>query len=413
MSHGVVSLTRGLVIVLCALMSFSSASAQDDVMMQAGPVAQPLSRRSVEGLSAPLRLDAEQVASVRVLYAGYRSKYKQLVQAGGKEIAAFRKKLDDENRHDDADRKLEFKITHAFVVKQDSLEKSFLSDLKAMLRPEQAAHFVRAERARRREVGFRFAFVAGESADLVQALGDLQVDRDSSPDLADAIERYEVAVDRIVVARDKIQRDFFLDIDRFEDSEPAKLVEGLFTRLYDNGCHLRDIHREYAQMIGLLLPADKRTALDREVGKRSFPLIYAETFAGSFIKAAKALADLSAEQTKTIAAIADSYTQEADAINSRWAKDVEAKQARIVREISMWRGRDEEGPDDPLAVARAAREALDERVTNRVIQALDAKQLEQLPRAGNMSNPRQFKWLPRFDDEAHSLAIEWLREDYE
>ncbi len=400
-----------IALLIAAVLLPSTARAQQQVVEQAGPLAQPIGMKTVEKMSGVLKLDADQKVLVRSLYVGYRASYKQLAAAGDKQLEALRSKNESPEGHVNFDRKQEFKIAQEFVEKQDKLEKSFLEDLKALLTPEQAGRFERAERGRRREVGLRFSFVAGEAVDVLQVISDLKVDRDGTPELKEATEQYEVEADRAMVGKDKMLRDLFKQIDKLEGPEPdPKLMQEVLKDFFTNGNRVRDVNRQYARKIEPLLPTEKRAAFDLEIKKLSFPRVYSESHAQKSIKLAEGLADLSGDQRTELAALAESYGREAEGANARWAAAIEDKQSKVAGNfMEMMMGGGEDKPDDPLKLAREARKALDERTVTRVSQILKAEQREKLPKAEEKSGYERPEWEPDFDERGN--WDEWKKED--
>lgn len=397
-----------LALLIATVLIPTMTRAQQEVVEQAGPLAQPIGMKTVEKMSGVLKLDADQKGLVRSLYVGYRASYKQLAADGDKELAALRERADDKIPFD---RKQEFKIAQDFVEKQDKLSKSFLDDLKAVLTPEQADRFERAERARRREVGLRFSFVAGEAVDLLQIISDLKVDRDGTAELKEATEQYEVEADRAMVAKDKMLRDVFKQIDKFEGPEPdPKVMQDMIKDFFNNGNRVRDVNRQYARKIEPLLPAEKRAAFDLEIKKLSFPRVYSESHAQKSIKLAQGLADLSGDQKAELTSLAESHAREAEGANARWAAAIEDKQSKFAGNfMEMMMGGGDEKPDDPLKLAREARKSLDERTFTRVTQILKAEQREKLPKAEEKQGYERPEWEPDFDERGN--WDEWKKED--
>jgi Spy/CpxP family protein refolding chaperone len=405
--------TRRLVLVAAclAVCLVPRGGYAQQVMQQAGPLAKPISGKAVEKMTAVLKLDSDQKALSKSLYTGYRASYKQLVADADKEMEALRSKNEAAGGHAPADRKQEFTIAREFVDKQDKLEKSFIEDMKAILTPEQMPRLERAERARRRESGLRFSFVAGEAVDLLQVLSDLKVDRDGTPELKEVTEQYDVDTDRAVVAKDKMLREVFKQVEKMEGPEPdPKLMEQMFNDFFVNGNRARDLNRQSARRMEPLLPADKRVAFDREVKKLSFPRVYSESHVDRSIKAAQGLADLSTDQKSELATLSETYSREAEGINARWAAAIEDKQSKLAGHfMEMMMGGDEEKSDDPLKVAREARKALDEKFLARVTQVLKPEQREKLPKAEEDKFSHRPEWEPDFDERGN--WEEWKKED--
>lgn len=389
------------------LAASAGVRAQQAVVEEAGPLAQPIGSKTIEMFGTMLKLDADQKALAKTLYTGYRASYRKLATDGDSQIKALSE--DDKQPHD---RKSGFKVAREFVDKQDKLDKSFMGDLKAILTPEQAAGFERFERARRRETGLRFTFVSGEAVDLLKVISDLKVDRDGTPELKEATEQYELEADRAMVAKDKMLRELFQKIEQIEGPEAdPKVMESVIKDFFSNGNRVRDLNRQNARRIQPLLPEAKRAAFEQEIRKLSFPRVYGESAAQGAIKAAQGLADLTADQKTELANVAEGYSKDAEGVNARWAAAIEDKQAKMSENFMemMMGGRDEK-PDDPLKLAREARKALDEKTFARVTQVLNAEQREKLPKVEKSGYERP-EWEPNFDERGQ--WDEWQKEDGE
>lgn len=382
-----------------------------DVVNQAGPFAMPVSNRSVERFAAVLKLDAEQKATARTLYQGYRAQFKSAAEAGNAQVKALTDKLQEGGNQDFGSfAKDQVRITKVFVEKAGKLEKEFFEDLKAILTAEQSAIFERAERARRREVGLKFSFIAGEGVDVFQILHDLKIDRDANPELKQELDHYELEVDRAMVAKDKMFRGVFDLMEKLEgpESDPA-LMEKTLKEFFDSGTSAREMHRSFIRKLTPLLPQDKQEAFDAAVKKASFPRVYFESAGAKAIKAVQELADLSGDQKTEVAAIAESFRRDADAANTRWAAAIEDKQSKMAGKFMEFMGGDEEKPDDPLRQAREARKAVDERTIAKLGQVLKAEQREKLPDISQDEGYRGNEYMPDFDE--NDVWEEWKKED--
>ncbi len=392
-------------------LSVPSAPAQE-VVAQAGPFASPISGHSVERLSGALKLDADQKATVKALYSGYRTAFKKAVEEGDAEVHAIDEKMREGGNQDyAAHAKDRIRIMRSFVDKIAKLEKGFLEDLKAILTPEQASNFERAERTRRREVGLKFAFIAGEGVDVFQILTDIKLDRDSVPALKDELDQYELELDRALVAKDKMLRGVFDQMEKLEgpEADPTQ-IEKTLTEFFSMGLRVRDLSRQMTRKTTSLLPADKQEAFDRAVKRASFPRVYAESAVEKTIKAAQGLADLAPEQKAELGSIAETYGREADAANARWASAIEEKQSKMTGHVmEMMSGMDDQKPDDPLKQAREARKALDERTLGRVTQLLKAEQKEKMPEIEKDEHWDGREYMPDFDE--HDEWEKWKKED--
>lgn len=405
---------RVLVVVAGLVLAGTQVSAQQQVVGQAGPFAMPISNRSVELISTVLRLDPDQRALVKSLYAGYRASFRQAAESGDAELKASHDKYQEGNGQDFAARmRDDIRITKAFVEKITQLEKSFMTDVKAVLTEAQAAHFERAERARRREVGFKLSFISGEGVDVFQILQDMKIDRDSIPALKEELEPYEAEVDRTLAAKHSLLRKVFDQMEKFEGPEPDEaLMEKTIGEFFDLGMKLRDLNRQLVRKITPMLPEERQAEFDRAVKVAGFPRVYAPSAAEKTIKAAQGLADLTADQKTELAAIAESHRREADAANGRWAQGIEERQAGLKGKFreAMMGGMGGAG-DDPLKEPREARKAVDERAMARVAQLLRPEQKEKLPTIEKDKEWHGTEFMPDFDER--EAWEEWKKEDGE
>ena len=407
-------LSRRLVCIavsLGAIMAARAAHAQDNIAEGAGPLAQPVSAKSLERIGAALKLDGDQKALVRTLYSGYRVALKQASDQGDKELKSIFEKAQEGDAGPGLGGKERVRIIKAFVEQAKKLEHSFMDDVKAILTPDQVARFDRAEHARRRETGYRFSFVSGEGVDVLQILSDLKIDRDASPELREAADQYEVEADRLMIAKAKMLDEVFEQMEKIEGGEPdPKLIEKMLTDFFGTGTKLRDMNRAHARKIAPLVPADKQVAFEREIKELSFPRVYAESPAIKTIKAAQDIPGLSAGQKSELASVLESYSREAEGANSRWAAAIEDKQSKIPGHFMemMMAGEEGEKADDPLKQARDARKALDDRIVARVQQVLKADQREKLPKFEDEGGHKP-EWEPDFDERG--TWDDWKKED--
>ena len=403
---------RMCVWVIAAVMVVARFAMAQDVVGQAGPFAMPISNRSVERLGTALKLDADQKTLVRTLYAGYRSSFRAAAEEGDKQLKAGYAKMRENPMAEDgaAIAKEGIRITREFVAKAEKLEKSFLEDLKAILTPEQATRFERAEQARRREVGLKFSFIAGEGIDIFQILNDLKIDRDADPALKEELDRYEAEVDRAMIAKQKMLRGIFDQMEKFEGNDPdPALIEKTLGEFFTTGTRLRDQHRQEVRKVVGLLPAAQQPAFEHAVKKASFPRVYAESAVDKTLAAARNLT-LSPEQKTELDSVAGIYAREVDGANERWASAIEDKQAKLAGNVmAMMGGPGPEAEDDPLKLAREARKALDERTIARVTQVLSAEQREKMPGIEKDKEWQGQEFLPDFDE--YDAWEEWKKED--
>lgn len=334
---------------------------------EAGPLATPLPARSLNEYCRMLGLDADQTAAAGELHKGYRAAFL---------AATARAHKDSEAGADDGAPGHRMTIAQRYVDEVRGLEQQLLNDLKAMCSEGQAAAFPRVERARRRSVGSRISFAAGDGIDMVMLAERLKLP--NSPELEEVLLRWEQAVDRVEVERDKLILGVFRTVASDPEAQDDEArIRDFFRELHAVSVRGRDLNRRALREITPLLSAEAAEKLAAEFSRRSFPRIYADSDAERALKAAAGLADLSAEQKEQVQSLAAAYKREAGPINDRWAHASEEKQGEFANDF-----RNFEPPhsaNDPFAAAKAERLALDERTIEKLGRILSDEQRAKLP----------------------------------
>lgn len=145
------------------------------------------------------------------------------------------------------------------------------------------------------------------------------------------------------------------------------------------------INDRYARRVQAALPDARRGEWDNAYKKARWPEVYAAGDVHRTRDAALELEGLTDEQRETITATMEHYAREAEGANQRWISAVQdLDEAR--RDLG-----EDSTPDDWEAYqdknqavrdARAAREALDERFAERIVQVLTPEQREAMPSVG-------------------------------
>ncbi len=372
------SLVVVALIAVPTLFAATSQSGPGNILKGAGPSFNPVMRREIDTFAVKLGLDEEHRNSALKLYKGYWEATRHLIDQTNQDID--RAKSNNEPQHwtgTDPKRVL------AFLDSADKLDESFFGDLRATLRPEQAAKFESILRCHRRIVGTRCVVMAGEGMDLVAMADRLKI-RTSDGALSEALLEYENAMDPLMRSKSELGRGYIRimanasSVDGIPDEQIMKAnATDLFTQLV----RVRDTNRSHARMIGSLLNDSDRAAWEKEVLAESFPRIYKQSAFRTSLAAAMKDASLNAEQKAEIATIAEHYELDVAQINSRWAAAIDEKQDALVGKgnAPLIRYSEVLKDDDALVVARMRRIKCDRDAIAKLNVALDESQRAKLP----------------------------------
>lgn len=338
-----------------------------------------------------LKLDEAQAAAAEELRAGY-------VQASQDLSKDFQAKMEQaqERMQDGGDMRGMGKEMGAagreFGQKTKALEKVFFDDLRALLTPDQDARWPRVERARRRSTGMRFSLIAGQSVDLLDVVSDIGAGDEPSPDLADALTRYELDIDKSILVMQKWQEDQEKQQQEMEDAfDPArwqemmKKAQEVLKDMSQMARGMRDVNRQYARAIGPLLPANQQAKFEDEFKRRSFPRVYREPWIVKAIGTARKFDDLNADQRRTLTEIEESYVREAAGLNTRWATAIDERDEKTGGQFGAMMagfsgGGDDGGVAQAVTDARKARRDLDARYKEKLNMLLGEDQRTRLPK---------------------------------
>ncbi|CAG0977927.1 hypothetical protein PHYC_01605 [Phycisphaerales bacterium] len=349
-----------------------------DVSEEAGPMAQIVPRRALADYAKILSLTPEQREQAADLHQGYRAALGEAKNASNTEMKALVSREAD--GHVDAKPRERQQLTLAFVKKAAALEKEFFDDLKSILTTEQMARFDRVERARRREVGFRFAFASGAGVDLLAVCDSVGVNREGPA--GEVLDRYETEADRALQGKETTLGKVFERAMMSEDVDgDPKLIQELVGEIFGQAFRVRDINKRFAREIMPLLGDEERPKFEREVRVRSFPKVYRTSGVETLVQHARKEAGLPPDKLEELERLWTAYSREAQGANERLASAVEARE-EDVRDRFMemmaeaWGGPPKEGE---MADAFKARKTLDETYLEKVRGLLTEDQRDKAP----------------------------------
>lgn len=357
----------------------------------AGPGARStrLSARNIEKYADVLGMSSDQREVARLLFDGYSHAYQQASDERRDRTQALMRSFQDSQ---DASIMAEEMpaVQRAFTERTRALERSLFDDLRAILTSEQESRFEQVQRLRRREVGLMRATLSGEGVDLHDVITGLSLSPDTTKVIADSLEQYEMAMDRVLKERDELL-DTFMEragvgagMMNFGPEAIERMREAR-EKGREAATRVRDVNRTYARLLASQLPEETAAKFNEEVKRRSFAQVYREPHVVKSLQAASGFSDLSADQRRTIQDLMASYNREAVSINDRWARAIEANEESgsdsvfAMGDMSMRFSMGSE-PDD-LREARTARRELDDRISERLSAALTEDQRNRLPKA--------------------------------
>jgi Spy/CpxP family protein refolding chaperone len=338
----------------------------------------PIAKRSVDDYAKLLGLTEDQADTARTLHEGYRQAFREAQQAHEAVVESFQDRLRDGER-EDGEAELG-KAMRAFGEKGTALEKSFMSDLKQVLTPEQQEKWPAVERHRRRETGLRFGFYSGGAVDLIKVAGNLGPQA-STPELSATLAQYEGDIDRLIQEMRR-RSESLRSLDDQKGFDP-KQQEQLREQLGEVSKQIRDLNIDYAKRISSQLPEGDRPRFDRAVASRMFGEVYKPSHTEDVLDAAKGFSDLESSQRDAIESLRTQYDRDAAKINREWAdaivKAEEGAGGSIGLMMRQWGPDGGAQPDAALRDARKARRDLDQKVKSRLEELLRPEQKERLP----------------------------------
>ncbi|MDX2130673.1 MAG: hypothetical protein SFY69_01315 [Planctomycetota bacterium] len=346
-----------------------------------------ISKRAVERYAAAVGFTAEQSEFARTIHEAYVAGMEQAQKTRRQALEEARRAGEDTGDHGVFMERMPA-IEKEFRAKSQAMEKSFFEDVHALLSPEQEDRWVKVERMRRREVGLRAGTLAGESVDLSDLVASLSLAPEEAASIAPTLDEYEADLDRHMQERARLmadEREFSLSPRGGDPEEGMRRMQESMKAGRELGVKIRGTNEQYARRVASMLREEPRQAFERELQKRSFPLVYRQSRVSRELEGALALDDLRPEQRDDLRALREQYERDAGAANDRWAGAIrEAEQQENagaiatpmgVMRISM--GDEPEG----LVEARKARRAVDEQASTRLRSILTPGQLERLPKA--------------------------------
>jgi len=345
-----------------------------------------VSAKELDRYGKLFKLSEQQMEASKELLASYTSEFEQM----SKERGAKMKEISDEfqESRDFSVMEQMGPLMEKYAKKSTELENTFLSDFKTLLKEDQAAVWPKFERTRRREKTIDQGSLSGESVDLVKIVDELNLNEEARKPLADALEQYEVDLDRVLAERNKVAKEqqevmmpkpgaggaISLDFTTMEEA---------MKKVREAGAKVRDVNQRYARTFEGLVPETDLAKYKMAVKRQTFPQVYRPSRTAKALESAEKFDDLDAKQREEIRAIREQYERDIQAANDRLAaaiaddeKTGEGPQG--FGGMIMMMGEDKQ--EGPVPDARKAKRELDKRAMDSLKNLLTDAQKEKLPK---------------------------------
>ncbi|MCH7790665.1 MAG: hypothetical protein IID31_00085 [Planctomycetes bacterium] len=297
-----------------------------------------INSRNLEQYAEILRLTEEQRDVVQILFEEYMQETQDLSQERRSQMESMREAMRSGGGGGDFSR---FRtVGEQFGKKRQALQDRLLGDVRVMLTEDQATQWPRLERAIRRDQSLRRGFLSGERVDLTRVVGQVDLSEEQLAEVETVLERYEVDLDRALVARDAAQTRAMEQAREVFRSGDAEAGEELFEKQRKMSARVRDLNRRYAREIEGLLADDHKARFQDSYKRSSFPQVYRPGRGQRVMELISAYEDLTEEQRDAIASIRETYERDVSKVNQQHAAAIEeSEMSMTVRDMFRMRGR--------------------------------------------------------------------------
>lgn len=383
----------------------SSAQAQMrmNMGMGAGMGGSKVSASEVEQFSKILSLDKTQASAFKDLHQAYEAEYEQASKVMQDKMEKMRAEAQDTGDWSVMIKDAQ-EVAQTFQTKSTDLEKSLMSDLKALLTPDQTTKWPSLERTHRRNQSLSGGTIpgfglAGEGVDLVKMVEELKLAKMPEA-VSQSLDRYESEMDSALIERDAKRKDMAEQMNPFGKKDGKggggdgggmpdfKKISEMMSEMRKTGIKVRDLNDRYSTLVASGLPDDVREDFSTRFKKAKFPQVYREAYTGKALTAAAGFKDLDQQQQSGIADLAAVYKRESATANERYAKaqaDAEKDgggEDMMGGWMKMMNG-DQGGDESDLAVAKKAKRKLDTDTLDKLKGILTPEQVERLPEREN------------------------------
>lgn len=181
-------------------------------------------------------------------------------------------------------------LTKAWKEEAAKAERSFLSDLKALIAEKDLSRWEMVERERRRIRERKKGTMLAESVDIVRVVITAIPQRVTMPAVRELLDAYTIEIDRLYVARIRAAEEF-AKVNRAEAFD-AKGVERAWNDLHRVRVQIRELNESFARRVSSVLATQDAEAFDREFFAAAYPRLMAPSATGKIMSAAQSLRGL-------------------------------------------------------------------------------------------------------------------------
>lgn len=362
-----------------------------------GPGPAAVTTRELDVWMNLLELNEDQRAAAQTLHQAYQEEFRQESRALQDLMKTAQQEF-METQDTSAFREIG-KKSAVHTKKMEALDRQLMDDMKSLLEPRQAGLFPKVERHHRRVKSLPAGMLAGENVNLVAIVGDLD-SGSLSAEFKEALEQYEIDLDRALVERDQQRQELEKQAEAsMQDFDPSKMD---FTKIREMmqagrraGVRVRDVNERHARRLSALLNGEAREKFEDKVRRATYPSVYRQPYVLKAIDAAIEFDDLTPDQAGGIKAIREGYLRDAAAVNERWAAAISTEEKDGGGDPFMGFGRMIPGGGgeeiSPTEDAKKARRELDKATLEKVKALLTEAQADRLP-----ERETEFPWMANF-----------------
>ncbi len=336
-----------------------------------------LNEKQVEHYYDMLSMTKDQREAAGSLYEGYRDELKRLQEQQRTMMDEARQKF-QQDQDPSVFQDMQKKMTE-LRTKQEDTQKSFLSDVKSLLTPDQTSQFDKVERAIRRDTTMRRGRMSGEGVDLIEFVSSQKWPDELKSLVRPALDAYEEEIDRALVLRNaayekvgEAMRAAFQDGDR-------NAADGAIKAAREASQKVRDTNRKYMRQVMDLIPESERTSFADAFKRASFPDVYRPSLASQSFEAVLGFSDLTTEQKDKIVVMQGAYDKKMSSLNDRLAAATEEMENNfdLQRGMQMMRGG---GGDEVTNEIRTDRRELNTQALDELKKVLTPEQVARMPK---------------------------------
>jgi hypothetical protein len=362
---------------------------------------EPVTAAELERYNARLGLTVEQQVFASELFTEYRDR---LLAINAEEEAGWMALAEQENEWRDLDAALgsDQMLEHFAAVqlvreeataKREAITEEFFADYRLVLTAEQLEEWPSIERMRRRDRELAPGTFPGEDIDLIALCAEMELDFDpervsegGEGMLAEVFGRYELEIDRLLVARLAIEAKHPMAASaregRFAVEIDMAAMEKWQGEQREAASRLQKAQQKYVRQVGELLSAASRAALEARVLALSYPRVHRASIVDSQLEAIGGLADLDDEQRAELERLSEEYRRERARLDREWMAAIDAELAdgggaMAMPGMQIFVGMP--GQESATGKAMRARRALDRSWVERVRGVLRPEQAESVP----------------------------------